>query len=143
MGSLKGVTLTPLKIIEGESGNVLHALKHAEASFSGFGEAYFSTVQKGAVKGWKNHQRMTLNVIVPVGRIQFVLYDEAADEWMECIISRTNYQRLTVSPGIWMAFKGLDEGLNMLLNIASIPHDPAEALNLPIKNDRFAYKGFE
>ena len=143
MGSLKGVSLTPLKIIGGESGSVLHALKEAEGSFNGFGEAYFSTVEQGAVKGWKNHQRMTLNVIVPVGRIQFVLYDEIADEWMECILSKNNYQRLTVSPGVWMAFKGLDEGLNMLLNIASIPHDPTEALNLPIKNDRFVYKGFE
>ena len=41
MGSINGVILTPLKIIEGASGNIWHALKHDEESFAGFGEAYF------------------------------------------------------------------------------------------------------
>ena len=53
MGSLEDVLLTPLRVIKGESGNVMHALKQQEESFSGFGEAYFSTVYSGAVKGWK------------------------------------------------------------------------------------------
>jgi hypothetical protein len=37
MGSINGVILTPLKIIEGASGNIWHALKHDEESFAGFG----------------------------------------------------------------------------------------------------------
>jgi hypothetical protein len=32
-----------------------------------------------------------------------------------------------------MAFKGMNEGLNMLLNIASIPHNPQEAENVTLE----------
>lgn len=147
MGNIEGVIITPLRTIHGESGKVLHALKQQEPSFRGFGEAYFSTVNINAVKGWKRHQRMILNLIVPAGIIKFVLYDDRRDSTtfgtvQEIIISPENYQRLTVPPGIWMAFQGLGKPENILLNIASIEHDPLEAENLPIINEVIPYKGF-
>jgi dTDP-4-dehydrorhamnose 3,5-epimerase len=147
MGHINDVLLTPLRIIHGESGDVMHALKEQEQSFSGFGEAYFSTVKKGAVKGWKKHRRMILNLIVPAGAIRFVLYDARQDSQsfesiQELMLSRENYQRLTVPAGIWMAFQGIGEGENILLNIASISHDPAEADNLPVLNEIIPFSGF-
>lgn len=147
MGNIDGVLITPLRLIKGESGDVMHALKQHEESFQGFGEAYFSTVHQHAVKGWKRHRKMVLNVIVPLGKIKFVLYDDRPEShsyqtMQEIILSLENYQRLTVPPGIWMAFQGLGEFNNMLLNIASIPHDPLEAENLPIQNEIIPYRGF-
>ncbi|MCZ7401432.1 MAG: dTDP-4-dehydrorhamnose 3,5-epimerase family protein [Candidatus Methanoperedens sp.] len=128
---IDGVILTPLRIIPGENGDVLHAIKVTEPSFSGFGEAYFSTVNKGSVKAWKRHRKMTLNLVVPVGEIKFVIYDDRPEsstcgKISEIVLSHSNYQRLTVPPMTWMGFKGLGKGLNMLLNIANIPHDPDE-----------------
>lgn len=125
----------------------MHALKQHESSFQGFGEAYFSTVEKQAVKGWKKHMRMVLNLIVPSGAIRFVLYDDrpaskSFQTIQELILSKENYQRLTVPPGIWMAFQGISDGLNMLLNIASIPHDPTEADSLPVQNELIPFHGF-
>ncbi len=147
MGRIEGVELTPLKIIDVAAGNVLHALKSHESSFHGFGEAYFSTVLKDSVKGWKKHRQMILNIIVPQGMIKFVLFDgreQSTTHGMiqECVLGPSNYQRLTVPPGVWMGFKGMSDGTNMLLNIASIPHDPAESDNLPINNDLIPYSGF-
>ncbi len=147
MGHIVDVLVTPLRVIPGESGEVMHALKQPEESFQGFGEAYFSTVNNGAVKGWKKHQRMILNLIVPLGTIRFVLYDgrsgsKSFQTFQELTLSRENYQRLTVPAGIWMAFQGIGAGENMLLNIASIPHDPAETDNLPVHNDQIPYNGF-
>ncbi len=147
MGIIKDVIITPLKLIPGDSGEVMHALKEWEPSFQGFGEAYFSTIHKNAVKGWKKHRKMILNLVVPMGAIRFVLYDDRSDSptyktIQELTLSRENYQRLTVPPGIWMAFQGLSDGVNMLLNIASIPHDPLEAKNLPIQNDLIPFNGF-
>ena len=144
---IAGVQLTPLKIIDGQAGNVMHALKAQDSSFAGFGEAYFSTVEHGAIKGWKKHRLMILNLVVPVGAIRFVLFDgrensETYGQMQEVSLSTSHYQRLTVPPGVWMAFGGESEGLNMLLNIASIPHDPTEADNLPLQNDFIPYKGF-
>lgn len=140
----EGVFLTPLKIIPGENGDVLHGMKASDERFVSFGEAYFSTVKQGAKKGWKKHTRMTLNLVVPVGEIGFVLYDDRPgsatfDQFCEVSISRQNYQRLTVPPGIWVAFFGKGPGENMLMNLASIPHDPAEAENLPLQNEIIKY----
>jgi len=131
-GKVAGVIITPLKIISVPNGDVLHALKKEEQEFAGFGEAYFSTIEKGAVKAWKRHREMTLNLVVPVGSIRFVLYDTRVDsmtseKYQVVKLSRRNYCRLTVPPMVWVGFQGCDEGLNLLLNIASISHDPEES----------------
>ena len=130
---ISGVYMTPLKIIEAEKGNVLHVLKNSDESYKGFGEAYFSTVNFEVFKGWKMHQEMTLNIVVPTGIIQFYFLHQAKENGKiskaTAILSQDNYFRLTVEPGIWMGFKGLGKELNLLLNIASIPHNPSEAIN--------------
>jgi len=148
MGIINDVQLTPLKIISGDAGDVMHALKKSEPSFQGFGEVYFSTVNNNAVKGWKKHRRMISNLVVPSGKIRFVLYDDRPASasfkvMQEVILSRDNYQRLTIPPGIWMAFQGRSDEPNMLLNIASIPHDPEETESLPLKNNAIPFTGFE
>lgn len=130
---MDGVTLTPLKRIEHPKGDVYHALKATEKSFTQFGEAYFTTVHPGDIKGWKKHIKMTMNLIVPVGKVRFYLHDEALSETLSIELGEDNYQRLTVKPGVWMAFEGVGEGLNLILNIASIPHDPEEAINVALE----------
>ena len=141
---IEGVILAPLKIIPVDKGDVLHAMKRTDASFCGFGEVYFSTVNKGQVKAWKRHRKMTLNLVVPCGEIKFVLYDERVGsptygKFFEVALSRRNYQRLTVPPMIWMGFQGMGDGVNMLLNIANIPHDPQEADRLDVNNVLIKY----
>ncbi len=141
MGKIDGVILTPLRQIDTPKGAVWHAMKKSDTGFDGFGEAYFSFVNKDEVKGWKKHLKMTLNVIVPLGSIKFRLIDDREDSATngvgnEFVISTSNYQRLTVPSGVWMCFEGLGER-NMLLNIASIEHDPSEAVNYPLDEIKF------
>lgn len=129
--------VTPLAIIEGAQGSVLHALRADADGFAGFGEAYFSTVEQGAVKGWKRHTRMVCNLVVPVGAVRFVIHDgrEASatqGAQMQVLLSPDEYRRLTVPPGLWFAFQGVGAGINLILNVASIAHDPAEVESLPI-----------
>jgi len=130
---IAGVLLTPLKEIETPGGNVFHAMKADELSYRGFGEAYFSTIQFEKIKPWKRHNRMTLNLIVPIGKIRFVLYDDRADSpsknmYSEVVLGNPeNYARLTVPPGVWVAFQGVAEEVSWLLNIADLAHDPHEA----------------
>ena len=139
---MPGVKLTPLKIIALEVGDVLHGAKISDAGLVGFGEAYFSKIKQGKIKAWKRHREMTLNVVVPVGEIRFVLYDDrtespARGKFFSVNLSLQNYQRLTIPPMIWMGFKGIGDDLNLLLNIASIPHDPKEADRLDIGSIRY------
>ena len=136
---MDGVVLTPLKQIHHPKGDIFHAMKKSDQGFAGFGEAYFSTIHGGSVKGWKKHTEMTLNLVVPVGAIEFVIYHETKGEFMSVTLSaRGHYQRLTVSPGLWMAFRGIDEH-NMLLNLASIEHDPQEAVNIELDEIEYAW----
>ena len=106
-------------------------MKKSDDGFDGFGEAYFSTIHQGDIKGWKKHTKMTLNLVVPVGEIEFVIYDENTKEFFSVKISQDNYQRLTVKPNLWMAFRGMQEN-SILLNLASIEHNPDEASNIEI-----------
>lgn len=129
---LPGVIITPLKIIPSENGSVMHALLAGDPGFCGFGEAYFSTVFPGVIKGWKRHKKMTLNLVVPIGKIEFVLLDDraASSKMSAVVLGRDCYARLTVPPGIWVAFKGWEGASeNVLLNLANIAHDPDEAEN--------------
>ena len=103
-----------------------------DSTFCGFGEAYFSTIQKDKVKGWKRHHRMTCNIVVPVGKVKFVLYCQ--DSFEEYILSNEEYSRLTIQPLTWFAFKGLSNS-NLILNIADILHDDNEVDILPLEND--------
>lgn len=134
MGMLEGVSLTPLNEIFNEKGNIFHALKATDETFVSFGEAYFSNVNYGVIKGWKKHTRMFLNLVVPLGTIKFVLFDDRElsttfGQFQEVEIGESNYQRLFVPPGVFVSFQGIGLNRNMLLNIASIPHDPMESVN--------------
>ena len=104
---MDGVTVTKLKRIHHPKGDLLHAMKSSDIGFSGFGEAYFSSIKKGETKGWKKHKSMILNIIVPVGAIEFIIYDEGNDKYLKIILSNKNYKRLTIEPGCGYVFQEL------------------------------------
>ena len=124
--SIEDILVTPLKCINVDGGDVLHALKQSDIGYSGFGEAYFSCINFNAVKAWKRHTKMTMNIIVPIGQVKFVFYSEIEKVFRVEEIGREYYQRLSIPPGIWFGFQGLREPFSLVLNIASIQHDPAE-----------------
>ena len=141
---IKDVIVTRLNVIDTPGGNVLHGMKKSSSGYSGFGEAYFSQIDRGAIKAWKRHKKMTLNLIVPVGKIRFVLFDdrEASNtRFQEIIISKSNYCRLTIPPMIWMGFQGLSDGKSMLLNIANIEHNAHEVDKKDIEQIKFNWSG--
>lgn len=123
--SVGDIIVTPLKRIPVDGGDVLHGMKAGDSGFVGFGEAYFSQVGCGRIKAWKRHRRMTLNLIVPIGNVQFVFVDEHGGRRCERV-GDDRYVRLTVPPGIWFGFQGCFEPFSLVLNIADIIHDPSE-----------------
>lgn len=135
---MDGVILTPLKQIYHPKGDIFHAMKKSDIGFDGFGEAYFSTINQNDIKGWKKHTKMTLNIVVPVGNIEFVVYDENSKEFFSTKLSHNNYQRLTVKPGLWVSFRGIGE-YNMLLNLANLEHNPNEAINIDLSEIKYEW----
>ena len=135
--NIEGVILTPLKKISHPKGDIFHGIKKSDDGFVGFGEAYFTTINKGQIKGWNRHMKMTLNLVVPVGSVQFVIYDDrhgidTKSNFFEVELSPDNYKRMTIPPGLWVAFKGKSDETNLILNMSDLEHDPDELEKLNV-----------
>jgi dTDP-4-dehydrorhamnose 3,5-epimerase len=140
---IDGVLISPLRIIQVQEGDVFHGMKSSDNGYSGFGEAYFSSIKAGEIKGWKRHKEMTLNIIVPYGEIHFVMFDDRKKsnaKFQNVILSLTNYCRLTVPPMVWLGFKGQGSDTSILLNIASITHDPLESESKNLNEIEFDWR---
>lgn len=133
------IMITPLKRIQVAGGDVLHGMKCSDPGYDDFGEAYFSMVEVGAIKAWKRHLRMTLNFVVPLGTVFFAFIDEKGLIRTE-LAGDERYVRLTVPPGIWFGFKGFGNKDSMVLNIASVPHDPGEVERRPRADFDYVWK---
>ena len=130
---LEDILVAPLARIDVKGGDVLHALKCSDPGYNGFGEAYFSFISTGAIKAWKQHTRMVMNLIVPTGEVRFVFCLHTGSNKYEFRVEDLgpdSYSRITVPPGIWFGFQGLARHQSLILNIANIPHDPSEVSRL-------------
>ena len=142
---IDGVIIQELKQIVDERGKVLHMLRCDSPLFEKFGEIYFSVVNPGAVKAWKLHKEMTLNLTVPIGSIKLVLYDNRSDsptkrKIQEIYIGHDNYCLVKIPPMIWNGFQGISEIESIVANCATIPHDPDEVEQLDPLNSFIPYK---
>lgn len=141
---IDGVVVTPLRIIADPRGAVMHMLRADAPHFRTFGEIYFTTVNPGAVKAWKRHREMTLNLAVVSGSLRLMLFDDRAGsatrgKLQEIVFGPDNYVLVTVPPGIWTGFACAGDMPALMANCASLPHDPAEADGLPADTDLIPY----
>ena len=84
-----------------------------------------------------------MNVVVPVGQVRFVfrcLNESGVEQIRIEEVGVDRYARLTVPPGIWFGFQGLHKPQNLVLNIASIPHDPNEVERLALSEISYDWK---
>ena len=88
---------------------------------------------------------MTINLIVPVGEDTFIIYqddikDSFRKQFCRVDLSLNEYNRLTISPGLWFAFKGIGRDSNLVLNIADIEHDPSEMGRLELNKIDYSWE---
>lgn len=133
------VFVQSLKIIPLTAGNVMHGLKETDDGYIKFGEAYFSYIKNNKVKAWKKHNLMQLNLIVPKGDVLFVFKD-IFENFREEIIGESNPRRLSVPPGLWFGFKGINSKESIILNISNIIHDDREVEKKEINEINYDWK---
>lgn len=143
--SIEGVQLIPLSRIPDERGTVLHMLRATDRHFQQFGEIYFSTVYRGAVKGWHRHAEMTLNYACVFGRIKLALYDDRPSSHTrrqvdEIFLGPDNYSLVVIPPGIWNGFKGMTDPYSIVANCATLPHDPTRSERVDPLDNAIPYK---
>ena len=131
--SLDDICVTKLKQISTPGGDVMHALKASDSGLKTIGEVYFSWIEPKAIKAWKCHKNMTLNLVVPLGEVRFVFYlAKPKEEFRVETIGAERYVRLTVPPGIWFGFQGNASVSSLVMNIANLEHDQDEVLKKKI-----------
>jgi dTDP-4-dehydrorhamnose 3,5-epimerase len=124
--TIHGVKIVPLARIPDERGTILHMLRADDPHVVKFGEIYFSTIYKDAIKGWHRHREMTLNYAVPHGRIKLALFDERSDsptrgELQELFLGPDNYALVQIPPLVWNGFKGMTDAI--VANCCTHAHD--------------------
>ena len=90
---------------------------------------------------------MTLNLIVIEGEVTFVIFDDRKNSrtnnsLFTIKLSLDNYSRLTVPPGLWVAFKGSGSQKNLILNLSDLEHSPGEMEKMSLDNISFDWKSF-
>ena len=129
---IDGVVVTPLKTIPDDRGAVKHMLRVDSPAFTEFGEVYFSLVHPGAVKAWKRHKRMVMNLSAPIGSVKLLLFDDregssTRGKVQEIVFGAEDHKLVTIPPMIWNGFQGLGSETSLITNCASITHDPDES----------------
>jgi dTDP-4-dehydrorhamnose 3,5-epimerase len=141
---IDGVVVSPRRIIPDDRGRVMHVLKATDPEFEKFGEVYFSMVNPGVVKGWHLHKEMVINYAVPSGLIKLVLFDDregskTRGELNELYLGDGNYCLVKVPKLVWNGFKGVGVVPALVVNCASIPHDPTEIVRLDPHQSHIPY----
>jgi dTDP-4-dehydrorhamnose 3,5-epimerase len=78
---------------------------------------------------------MHMNLVVVQGEVAFHVHDDRSGVTETFVLSTDagSYGRLHVPPGLWMAFGGRSNAPSLVLNLASIEHNPDEAVNVELE----------
>lgn len=134
------MSLDKIKILDSvkinhNKGDIFKIITKNDHGFDSFEEVYASSVKYNQVKAWKLHKKMTLNLVVLIGSVKFVFYDN--NQFLSYIIGEDNYKRIVVPPNIWFGFKGLSKSLNLVINVANLIHHDQEVLREDV--NKFQY----
>ena len=131
---LEQIKFSEQKQINVNGGDIFHIMKISNNKNFVFREAYFSFVEKGFIKGWKKHSKMSSNLTVPIGEVEFTFVTDDFQNYKKFILGEKNYGLLSIPPGIWFSFKGIDEGKNIILNLSNFEHDSSEVEKINLED---------
>ena len=143
---IEGVIIQPLKQIADKCGPVLHMLKNDSRLFKQFGEVYFSEIHSGLVKAWKRHKKQSQNLVVPLGKIWLVIYDDRPNSNTHRKIAQyklgrpKDYRLIHIPPMLWYGFQGIGDQTSMIANCTDLSHDPEEMESLSADTSQIPYQ---
>jgi len=141
---IEGVSTWPLKKIVDERGMILRMVREGVAPYEKFGEIYFSGINPGVIKGWKMHTKQNQNIAVPVGLIKLVIFDprpnsKTRGNIFELETGIDNYILIHIPNNTYYGWKCLGNNAALIAACSDIPHDPQEAVSLPIDSPQIPY----
>src|SRR6478672_6869726 len=87
---------------------------------------------------------MTQRLIVPSGRVLFVIYDSRSGSATQGSVMRIEsgrdaYGLLIIPPMLWYGFAGMASGESIIVNSPDRVHDPTEIERLDSHTDKIPY----
>ena len=143
---IEGVIIQQLKQITDKRGSVLHMIKNDSSLFKQFGEVYFSEIHSGLVKAWKRHKKQSQNLVVPLGKIRLVIYDDRPNSNTHGKIAQyklgrpKDYRLIHIPPMLWYGFQGIGDQTSMIANCTDLSHDPEEMESLSADTSQIQYQ---
>ena len=139
MNLLKNIKVLKLKKFKNPKGNVLRGFRKNDKYLENSAEIYFSWINKKTIKGWKLHKKMSMNLVVPIGKVIFVFYD--SKNFKTIIVGEKNYSRIFVPNNIFFAFQNLHEEKSLVVNNASIIHqNKNESVTISLNKINYKWK---
>lgn len=107
-------------------GDIYKIINKKSKNFSGFGELYLSSLNKGSSKGWNFHKKMTLNLFVVKGRVMFFLKKDK--KVFRINLNEDQNEVLTIKPKVWVKMVNLSLKESKIINFANLVHDKNEII---------------
>ena len=107
-------------------GDIYKIINKKSKNFSGFGELYLSSLNKGMSKGWNFHKKMTLNLFVVKGRVMFFLKKDK--KVFRINLNEDQNEVLTIKPKVWVKMVNLSLKESKFINFANLVHDKNEII---------------
>ena len=107
-------------------GDIYKIINKKSKNFSGFGELYLSSLNKGMSKGWNFHKKMTLNLFVVKGRVMFFLKRDK--KVFRINLNEDQNEILTVKPKVWVKMVNLSLKESKIINFANLVHNKNEII---------------
>ena len=118
--------LKSLDSIHTEAGYVQKFIDSTQDEFLGFGEVYFSILENMMPRPMKKHTKVTMNLLVVSGRIEFNFESEGSKALL--LMDSKKPELLTVSPGVWFSFRNIDRLPAILCNLIDVAHNDSEVV---------------
>lgn len=129
---IAGVFVESEKIIPDERGNIYKFIYYHDMRGRGIiKDVYITKIRAGQIKAWHGYQTKTLSYVCVQGLVKVVLWDKREDsatynQVEEHFIGTENYQRITLPPGVFHGFKGIDDAVVVV--VADEVYDDAKVI---------------
>ena len=126
--------------IANPKGKILKFLDISSEGYKGFGEVYLSFIKKNKIKAWKINNKVTSNLIVPVGKVLIVIYDKKEKFVLKRLVSSAI--KVTIPPLFYYGFMGIGEN-NLIINLLNKKYSKDNATNLKSSKFKFNWKKYK
>lgn len=117
------------QVMHHDAGYVQRFVRVDDEYYDGFGEVYFSKVNKGKIRAWKKHLLNKLYLTVVEGIVSFVVCK--GEEVSHVVnIDSNSPSVLVIPPNTIYGFSG-KKRINIVASLMNQVHDPAEIVNYP------------